>query len=69
MTPAGGNGANTALRDSALLGQLLADSDGSIEGVTATYEKSMREYASEAVATSYGIATKQMGVSIKEDSE
>jgi 2-polyprenyl-6-methoxyphenol hydroxylase-like FAD-dependent oxidoreductase len=69
MTPAGGNGANTALRDSALLGQLLADSDGSIEGVTATYEKSMREYASEAVATSYGIATKQMGVYIKEDSE
>ena len=61
-------GANTAMRDSALLGRLLAESDGSIDGVTAEYEESMRAYASEAVATSYGMAKQQLGLSIKEDS-
>ena len=61
-------GANTALRDSALLGELLAESDGSIGGVTAKYEAEMRLYASEAVATSYGMAKQQLGLSIKEDS-
>jgi 2-polyprenyl-6-methoxyphenol hydroxylase-like FAD-dependent oxidoreductase len=49
-------GANTALRDSALLGKLLAESDGSIDVVTTKYEAEMRVYASEAVATSYGMA-------------
>ena len=61
-------GANTAMRDSAFLGRLLAESDGSIDGVTAEYEESMRAYASEAVATSYGMAKQQLGLSIKEDS-
>jgi 2-polyprenyl-6-methoxyphenol hydroxylase-like FAD-dependent oxidoreductase len=61
-------GANTAMRDSALLGKLLAESHGSIDGVTAKYEAEMRAYASEAVATSYGMAKQQLGLSIKEDS-
>jgi len=66
MTPAGGIGANTAVRDSALLGRLLHDAGGYYKGVTAEYEKGMRVYASEAVATSYGLATKMMGVHIDE---
>jgi len=55
------------MRDSALLGKLLVESNGEIEGVTAQYESSMRVYASEAVATSYGMAKQQMAISIKED--
>ncbi|KAI5359177.1 putative FAD-binding domain, FAD/NAD(P)-binding domain superfamily [Septoria linicola] len=68
MTPAGGIGANTAVRDSALLGKLLAEAGGWKEGITAEYEKKMRVYASEAVATSYGMATSQFGVTIDESS-
>ncbi|KAL1796770.1 hypothetical protein ACET3X_005310 [Alternaria dauci] len=54
MTPAGGNGANTAVRDAALLGRLIAEAwergDGDEwTGVTEVYEKKMRIYASEAV--------------------
>jgi 2-polyprenyl-6-methoxyphenol hydroxylase-like FAD-dependent oxidoreductase len=54
MTPAGGNGANTAVRDSALLGRLIAEAwergDGDRwAGVTEAYEKEMRVYATEAV--------------------
>ena len=66
MTPAGGIGANTAVRDSALLGRLLAEAGGYGEGVTAAYEKEMRVYASQAVAMSYGMATGQFGVTIDE---
>ena len=69
MTPAGGIGANTAVRDSALLGRLLAEAGGCKDGVTATYEKEMRVYASEAVRTSYGLATTQFGVLIDENSK
>ena len=69
MTPAGGIGANTAVRDSALLGRLLTEAGGSKDGVTATYEKEMRVYASEAVRTSYGLATTQFGVLIDENSK
>ena len=68
MTPAGGIGANTAVRDSALLGRLLAEAGGYKDGVTATYEREMRIYASEAVRTSYGMAKVQFGVSIDENS-
>jgi 2-polyprenyl-6-methoxyphenol hydroxylase-like FAD-dependent oxidoreductase len=69
MTPAGGNGANTAMRDSALLGRLMAEAwkrgDGdSWTGVTEAYEKEMRVYASEAVKTSYGLATVQFGANL-----
>lgn len=67
MTPAGGIGANTAVRDSALLGRLLAEAGGWSDGVTAAYEKEMRVYGSEAVATSYGLATSQFGVTINEE--
>jgi len=69
MTPAGGNGANTAVRDSALLGRLLAEAwergDGDHwAGVTEAYEKEMRVYGSEAVKASYGQAKGQFGVEI-----
>jgi 2-polyprenyl-6-methoxyphenol hydroxylase-like FAD-dependent oxidoreductase len=67
MTPAGGIGANTAVRDSALLGKLLAEAGGYKDGVTAAYEEKMRVYASEAVATSYGLATSQFGIHIDEN--
>ena len=69
MTPAGGIGANTAVRDSALLGGLLAEAGGCMDGVTATYEREMRVYASEAVKTSYQFARAQFGVSIDENSQ
>ncbi|KAK0719220.1 hypothetical protein B0H67DRAFT_483264 [Lasiosphaeris hirsuta] len=68
MTPAGGIGANTAVRDSALLGRLLREAGGYKPGVTAAYEKEMRIYASEAVHQSYTTATKQFGVGIDEKS-
>ncbi|KAI0437833.1 hypothetical protein F4803DRAFT_126490 [Xylaria telfairii] len=67
MTPAGGIGANTAVRDSALLGRLLAETGGYSDGVTAAYEKEMRVYASEAVKTSYGLAKAQFGITIDEN--
>ncbi|TVY73572.1 FAD-dependent monooxygenase vrtH [Lachnellula suecica] len=69
MTPAGGIGANTAVRDSALLGRLLAEACGYGSGVTAAYEKEMRVYAGEAVKTSYGLAKVQFGVHIDENSK
>ena len=69
MTPAGGIGANTAVRDSALLGRLIASAGGCADGVTAAYEKEMRVYASEAVRTSYGLAKTQFGVVIDGDSK
>ncbi|KAI1820866.1 hypothetical protein F4861DRAFT_35407 [Xylaria intraflava] len=67
MTPAGGIGANTAVRDSELLGRLLAEAGGYNDGITAAYEKKMRVYASEAVKTSYGLARGQFGVTIDEN--
>ena len=69
MTPAGGIGANTGVRDSALLGKMLTEAGGYESGVTAAYEKEMRVYASEAVATSYGLAKTQFGVLIDENSK
>lgn len=68
MTPAGGIGANTAVRDSALLGRLIGEAGGYKEGVTAAYEKEMRKYASEAVAKSYGTAKSTFGIDIDEES-
>lgn len=66
MTPAGGNGANTAVRDSELLGRLVGEAwaqgkGDSWEGVTAAYEKEMREYGSAAVKESFGQMTDQFG--------
>jgi 2-polyprenyl-6-methoxyphenol hydroxylase-like FAD-dependent oxidoreductase len=58
MTPAAGIGANTAMRDSALLGRLLREAGGFRDGLTAEYEKEMRVYGAEAVRTSYGTARK-----------
>lgn len=68
MTPAGGNGANTAMRDSALLGRLIIEAGGYREGLTAEYEKVMRVYASEMVAASYATAREQFEIHIDEAS-
>ncbi|KAF2767176.1 FAD-binding domain protein [Teratosphaeria nubilosa] len=68
MTPAGGLGANTAVRDSALLSGLIVEKGGFAYGITAAYEEQMRVYASDAVANSYGMATEQFGIIIHEDS-
>lgn len=67
MTPAGGLGANTAVQDSALLGKLLKEAGGYEEGITAKYEEQMRIYGSAAVAESFGIAKREFGVSINEE--
>lgn len=68
MTPAGGIGANTAVRDSALLGRLLAaETNGYENGVTAAYEREMRVYASEAVRASYEQAHSIFGITIDEN--
>ncbi|ETN45375.1 uncharacterized protein HMPREF1541_09206 [Cyphellophora europaea CBS 101466] len=67
MTPAGGLGANTAVRDSALLGRLLAEAGGWAEGITKRYEDEMRVYATEAVGQSYGMASGQFGGTIDEN--
>ena len=69
MTPAGGIGANTAVRDSALLGRLLAEAGGFADDVAKRYESEMRLYASEAVATSYGLAKSQFNIVIDENSD
>jgi 2-polyprenyl-6-methoxyphenol hydroxylase-like FAD-dependent oxidoreductase len=69
MTPAGGIGANTGVRDSELLGRLLAEAGGYKDGVTAAYEKEMRVYASDAVRTSYNMATMSFGIRIDENSK
>ena len=68
MTPAGGIGANTAVRDSALLGRLLREAGGWGEHVTGEYEKKMRVYGSEAVGKSYGMASGMFGVKLDENS-
>ena len=57
------------MRDSALLGRLIAEaskSNSKIDGVTKEYEDKMRVYGSEAVASSYGMATGSFGVLIDE---
>lgn len=68
MTPAGGIGANTAVRDSELLGRLIVEAGGFAPGVTARYEKQMRVYASEAVGQSYKMASNVWGIKIDENS-
>lgn len=69
MTPAGGIGANTACRDSELLGRLIIKAGGYKDSVAAAYEKEMRVYASEAVRASYGMAKGQFGIDIDEYSD
>jgi hypothetical protein len=46
---------------------MLHEAGGWREGLTEEYEKKMRVYASEAVKWSYGMATKQFGISIDEE--
>ncbi|KFY97461.1 hypothetical protein V500_02054 [Pseudogymnoascus sp. VKM F-4518 (FW-2643)] len=66
MTPAGGVGANTAMRDAALLGRLLREKGGWGEEVGRAYEGAMREFAGEAVRLSYELARGQIGIVIGE---
>jgi 2-polyprenyl-6-methoxyphenol hydroxylase-like FAD-dependent oxidoreductase len=66
MTPAGGIGANTAVRDSALLAKLFREAGGYSPSITATYEKEMRIYGSEAVHQSYTTAVAGFGIKIDE---
>jgi 2-polyprenyl-6-methoxyphenol hydroxylase-like FAD-dependent oxidoreductase len=67
MTPAGGIGANTAMRDSALLGRLLREAGGYRDGLTEEYEKEMRVYGSEAVKSSYNSAREMFGINNLEE--
>jgi 2-polyprenyl-6-methoxyphenol hydroxylase-like FAD-dependent oxidoreductase len=60
MTPAGGVGANTALKDAALLGRLLAS--GWKPELTAAYEREMRPYASASVKMSYERASRLFAI-------
>ena len=60
MTPAGGVGANTALRDAALLGGMLEK--GWEDGLTGRYEREMREYASENVKMSFEQASERFKI-------
>lgn len=62
MTPAGGVGANTALRDAALLGRLLAEGGGWHDGLTASYEREMRPYASANVKASFEAASRMFTI-------
>ncbi|KAK9422341.1 putative FAD-binding domain-containing protein [Seiridium unicorne] len=62
MTPAGGVGANTALRDAELLGRLIAEGKGWREGLTRDYEEEMRIYASQNVKDSWEAASKQFSI-------
>ncbi|KAL5376904.1 hypothetical protein DPSP01_010170 [Paraphaeosphaeria sporulosa] len=64
MTPAGGIGANTAVRDSELLGRLLSEAGEFKNGTTEAYEKEMRIYASEAVKTSFRNSQFSLGTKI-----
>ncbi|PMB66306.1 6-hydroxynicotinate 3-monooxygenase [Beauveria bassiana] len=66
MTPAGGIGGNTAVRDSAFLGRLIREAGGFRAGLTLDYEREMRIYGSEAVARSYAFAKSQFGMNIDE---
>ena len=62
MTPAGGVGANTALKDAALLGRLLADAGGWKDELTARYEREMRPYASGNVKMSFELASRMFTI-------
>jgi hypothetical protein len=70
MPPTGGSGANTALRDAALLGRLLRETwearrgknEMIWQGVVQAYDREMRTYAEEIVRTSYHAAVKAFGV-------
>ena len=52
MSPARGSGANTALQDAALLGQVLTTDGSDVVAAIGEYERQMREYGYAAVAAS-----------------
>jgi 2-polyprenyl-6-methoxyphenol hydroxylase-like FAD-dependent oxidoreductase len=62
MTPAGGVGANTALKDAAFLGGLLKKNEGWYSGITKDYESDMRIYASENVKMSFERAAERFNI-------
>jgi 2-polyprenyl-6-methoxyphenol hydroxylase-like FAD-dependent oxidoreductase len=60
MSPAGGSGANTALRDAALLCRVLTTAAGdAITTAVGRYEDQMRDYGYAAVAASAGAETER----------
>lgn len=62
ITPSGGVGANTALKDAALLGRLIGQTGGWRSELTEEYEKEMRVYASQIVKMSFETAAKQFNI-------
>jgi 2-polyprenyl-6-methoxyphenol hydroxylase-like FAD-dependent oxidoreductase len=62
MTPAGGVGANTALKDASVLGRLLGEAGGWREGITNEYEREMRVYASPNVKMSFERASRLFNI-------
>jgi 2-polyprenyl-6-methoxyphenol hydroxylase-like FAD-dependent oxidoreductase len=62
MTPAGGVGANSALKDAAILGRLFGAASGWKEGLTADYEREMRPYASANVKMSFERASRLFAI-------
>ncbi|QIX01676.1 hypothetical protein AMS68_007193 [Peltaster fructicola] len=62
MTPAGGVGANSALKDAEFLGRLIGEAGGFKEGITEAYEKEMRVYASENVKMSFKEASQRFSI-------
>jgi 2-polyprenyl-6-methoxyphenol hydroxylase-like FAD-dependent oxidoreductase len=62
MTPAGGVGANSALRDAELLGRLIGERGGWKEDVTMEYEKEMRIYANLNVKDSWEAASQRFNI-------
>jgi 2-polyprenyl-6-methoxyphenol hydroxylase-like FAD-dependent oxidoreductase len=61
MPPTAGVGANTALRDGAVLATLFAKEGVSVD-VVGKYEQAMRKYAQEMVESSYGPGKKLVGL-------
>lgn len=62
MTPAGGNGANTALVTASILGTVMRENEGWKKNVTGDYEGEMRKVASANVKRSFETAKGMMGI-------
>lgn len=66
MTPAGGIGANTAMRDAALLAKVLSGANADVVSPIARYEAEMRAYATAAVKQSLEGAAKLYRIPLPE---
>lgn len=63
MTPAGGNGANTALHTASVLGELIRKHGGWEDSITAEFEKEMRVIGTANVKSSFESARSMFDVS------